>query len=134
MSKLEKIEGVGKCYATKLEEMGITSNELLLQRGASLEGRQEIAEKTGISETLILKWVNQVDLARIKGVSEEYAELLEVTGVDSIPELAQRNPENLLESITRANSDKKMVRKLPALSQLRDWISQAKTLPKIVTH
>ncbi len=134
MSKLEKIEGVGKSYATKLEEMGITSNELLLQRGASLEGRQEIAEKTGISETLILKWVNQVDLARIKGVSEEYAELLEVTGVDSIPELAQRNPENLLESITRANSDKKMVRKLPALSQLRDWISQAKTLPKIVTH
>lgn len=75
-----------------------------------------------------------MDLSRIKGVSEEYAELLEVAGVDSIPELAHRNPENLLESLTRANSDKKRVKKLPAISQVNDWVGPAKTMPKIVTH
>jgi len=134
MSKLSKIEGVGESYAQKLQESGITSGEILLEKGSSSQGRKEIAEKSGISEKLILKWVNQVDLARIKGVSEEYAELLEVAGVDSIPELAQRNPENLLESLTRANSDKNMVRKLPAISQVTGWVDQAKTLPKIVSH
>jgi len=134
MSKLSKIEGVGDSYAQKLQESGITSGEILLEKGSSSQGRKEIAEKSGISEKLILKWVNQVDLARIKGVSEEYAELLEVAGVDSIPELAQRNPENLLESLTRANSDKNMVRKLPAISQVTGWVDQAKTLPKIVSH
>lgn len=134
MTKLAKIEGVGESYAHKLEEVGITSTESLLQKGASAQGRKEIADKSGISESLILKWVNQVDLSRIKGVSEEYAELLEVAGVDSIPELAHRNPENLLESLTRANSDKKRVNKLPAISQVTDWVGQAKTMPKIVTH
>ena len=83
MSKLEKIEGVGESFAKKLHEAGVTTTDSLLERGSSKEGRKEIAEKSGISEKNILKWVNQVDLARIKGISEEYGELLEVSGVDS---------------------------------------------------
>ncbi len=134
MTKLAKIEGVGESYAQKLHEAGIATIESLLEKCASPQGRNELAEKSGISEKLILKWVNQADLTRIKGVSEEYAELLEIAGVDSIPELSHRNPENLLESLTRANSEKHKVRKLPAISQVTDWVGQAKTLPKIVSH
>ena len=134
MSKLEKIEGVGESFAHKLHEAGITSTDSLLEKGSSPNGRKEIAEKSGISEKNILKWVNQVDLARIKGISEEYGELLEVAGVDSVPELAQRKPENLMESLTRVNDSKKLVRKLPSLNQVGKWVDQAKTLPKIVTH
>ena len=134
MSKLEKIEGVGESFAHKLHEAGITSTDSLLEKGSSPNGRKEIAEKSGISEKNILKWVNQVDLARIKGISEEYGELLEVAGVDSVPELAQRKPENLMESLTRVNDSKKLVRKLPSLNQVGKWVDHAKTLPKIVTH
>lgn len=134
MSKLEKIEGVGESFAQKLHEAGITTTDSLLEKGASKDGRKEIAVKSGISEKNILKWVNQVDLARIKGISEEYGELLEVSGVDSVPELAQRRPENLMESLTRVNDSKKLVRKLPSLNQVGKWVEQAKTLPKIVTH
>ena len=134
MSKLEKIEGVGESYAQKLHEAGITTTDSLLEKGSSPRGRKDIAEKSGISQKNILKWVNQVDLARIKGISEEYGELLEVSGVDSVPELAQRKPENLMESLTRVNDSKKLVRKLPSLNQVGGWVDQAKTLPRIVTH
>ena len=95
MAKLTKIEGVGEFYAQKLQEAGVGTTQALLEKGASPKGRQEIAKKTGIRETLILRWVNRVDLFRIKGVGEEYSDLLEAAGVDTVPELAQRNPENL---------------------------------------
>ncbi len=134
MSKLEKIEGVGETYAKKLHEAGVTTTDSLLEKGSSPQGRKEISEKSGISEKVILKFVNQVDLARIKGISEEYGELLEVSGVDSVPELAHRNPESLMDSLTRVNDSKKLVRKLPSLSQITKWVDEAKTLPKVVTH
>ena len=134
MSKLDKIEGVGPSYSSKLTDFGITSTDLLLEKGASTKGRKEIADKTGISETLILKWVNQVDLARIKGISEEYGELLEVAGVDSVPELAHRNPEHLYNNLVKVNETKHLVRKLPAQSQISKWIEEAKDLPPVVTH
>ena len=95
MAKLTEIEGIGEFYAQKLQEAGIRTTQALLEKGASPQGRKEIAEKTDISEKLIMEWVNHVDLFRIKGVSEEYSDLLEEAGVDTVPELAQRNPENL---------------------------------------
>ena len=134
MAKLEKIEGVGEKYAHKLKDAGITTTDVLLEKGATLQGRKELAEKSGVSETLILKWVNQVDLARIHGISEEYGELLEVAGVDSVPELSHRNPENLYNNLVKVNDVKKLVRKLPSQGQVGTWIEEAKTLPRIVTH
>ena len=134
MAKLTKIEGVGEFYAQKLQEAGIATTQALLEKGASPQGRQEIAEKTGISETLILEWVNHVDLFRIKGVGEEYADLLEASGVDSVPELAQRNPENLYPRLVAVNQEKKLVRQLPTQAQVSNWVEQAKRLPRVVTY
>ncbi len=134
MVKLTKVEGIGKAYAEKLEAIGIVSTDALLEKGATPQGRKEIAEKTGISPKLVLRWVNHVDLFRIKGVGEEYADLLETAGVDTVPELAQRNPENLHKKIVAINADKKLVRQLPGLNQVREWIEQAKRLPRKITH
>ncbi len=89
MAKLTKVEGIGKVYAQKLQEVGINTTQALLKKGASPQGRKEIAEKTGISGTLILEWVNHVDLFRIKGVGEEYSDLLEAAGVDTRISLEQ---------------------------------------------
>jgi len=134
MSKITDIEGVGKSYAKKLKDAGISDVGSLLKKGASSAGRKAIAEKTGISDTLLLRWVNHADLFRIKGIGGEYAELLEASGVDSVPELAQRKAENLYQKIIDVNQIKKLVRKLPVQSQVANWIEQAKTLTKIVTH
>jgi len=134
MAKLAEIEGIGEAYAAKLETAGIGSLEDFLKKCADKKGRKEIAGKTGISEKLILNWVNRADLARIKGVSTQYADLLEAAGVDSVPELAQRNPENLQVKMAEVNEAKKLVRKVPTGSQVTDWVAQAKKLPKVVTH
>lgn len=134
MTKLIDVEGIGEVYAQKLKEAGIATAEALLEMGATPGGRKEIAEKAGISDSLILEWVNHVDLFRIKGVGEEYADLLEEAGVDTVPELAQRNPENLLAKMTTVNEEKKLVRRLPVLSQVTDWVEQAKQLARVITY
>lgn len=134
MAKLIKVEGIGEVYSQKLQEAGIQTTQALLGKGASSRGRREIAEKTGVSETLILGWVNRADLFRIKGVGEEYSDLLEASGVDTVPELAQRNPENLHQKMMAVNQERKLVRQLPTQAQVEDWIEQAKRLPRVVTY
>ena len=134
MASLIKIEGIGEKYATKLRMIGVSTTETLLEKGKTPKGRQEIAQKSGITETLILEWVNLADLFRIKGVGEEYSDLLEEAGVDTVVELAQRNPANLYESVVATNKKKKLVRKLPTQAQIGDWVKQAKKLPRVVSY
>jgi predicted flap endonuclease-1-like 5' DNA nuclease len=134
MTKLADIEGIGEAYAAKLEAAGLTSIENLLEVCCERKGRKDIAEKSGISEKLILGWANRADLARIKGVSTQYADLLECAGVDTVPELAQRNAENLHNKMAEVNEEKNLVRQVPSASQVEDWVAQAKDLPRVITH
>ena len=134
MPKVVDIEGVGPAYAAKLEAAGVKDTEVLLKMGATPKGRQELAEKTGITEKLILEWVNRVDLYRIKGVGSEYSDLLESAGVDTVVELAARKPDNLVAKMTEVNEAKHLVRKLPTLAQVQDWVKQAKELPRAVSY
>ncbi len=134
MAKITTIEGIGEAYAAKLSAAGITTVKALLEKGASAAGRKEICATCDVSDKLVLTWVNHADLMRIKGVGEEYADLLEAAGVDTVPELAQRNAENLYAKISAVNEDKHLVRKLPTSSQVADWVAQAKELPRVVNY
>lgn len=134
MANLIAVEGIGEVYRAKLAEVGVTTTQGLLERGKTSKGRQELAEAAGVSPKLILEWVNHVDLFRIKGVGSEYADLLEEAGVDTVPELAQRNPDNLYNTLVQVNTEKKLVRQLPGLSQVKDWVDQAKALPREITY
>ena len=134
MANLLDIEGVGEAYAAKLKAAGVANTDDLLKAGSTPKGRKDLAEKTGISEALILKWINRVDLFRIKGVGEEYSDLLEAAGVDTVPELAQRKAENLLQKMTEVNAKKKLVRRLPTLEMVENWVEQAKKLPRVITY
>jgi predicted flap endonuclease-1-like 5' DNA nuclease len=134
MGKITTIEGIGESYAGKLEGFGIATTEALLEKGATTGGRKEIAEKTGISNKLILRWVNMSDLFRIKGVGEEYADLLEAAGVDTVPELAQRNAVNLQEKMAKLNDEKSLTKTVPSQATVEGWIAQAKELDRVVTY
>ncbi len=134
MAKIIDVEGIGKKYAEKLSKIGVKTTDALLKAGATPKGRKELETKSGISGDLLLKWVNHVDLYRIKGVGSEYSELLEAAGVDTIPELAQRQAANLAQKIVEVNKAKKLVRKLPVESQIADWIEQAKKLPRVISY
>lgn len=134
MAKIIDIEGVGGVYAEKLKAAGVATVEALLKAGATKKGRMMLAEKAGVTEKLILDWVNFADLYRIKGVGSEYSQLLEVAGVDTVVELAQRNAENLHQKMAEVNATKKLVRQLPALSMVEKWVAQAKALPRVVEY
>lgn len=134
MTKLADIEGIGPTYAAKLEGAGITSIENLLDNCCEKKERSALAEKSGVTEKQILNWVNRADLARIKGVSTQYADLLEFAGVDTVPELGQRNAANLHAKMVEINEEKNLVRKTPAASQVEDWVAQAKKLPRMVNY
>lgn len=134
MAKLEMVEGIGDFYAGKLRKAGVRSTNSLLKKGASPLGRKDLAVASGIDGTLLLEWINHCDLFRIKGVSEEYADLLEEAGVDTVPELAQRNADNLYQKIVEVNEMKNLVRRLPTAKQVASWVDQAKKLPRIIQY
>ena len=123
MAKIIDIEGIGEAFRDKLTAAGIATTDALLERGATPKGRETLAADTGISPKLILTWINHADLYRIKGIGSEYADLLEAAGVDTVPELAQRNPANLLQKLLDANEAKQLVRRPPALGQVEAWIA-----------
>ncbi|RPH75206.1 DUF4332 domain-containing protein [bacterium] len=134
MTSLLKIEGIGEKYAVKLQKAGVKKLEDLLTAANTPKSREDLAMKSEISEKLILEWVNLADLYRIKGIGEEYSDLLEEAGVDTVPELAQRNGENLFAKIVEVNTQKNLVNKLPTTGQVKDWIEQAKKLDRIVKY
>jgi predicted flap endonuclease-1-like 5' DNA nuclease len=125
MAKLETIEGIGPVYADKLRAAGIRSLSALSRAGATPEGRKELEENTGISHRYILDWVNRVDLMQIRGVGEEYSDLLEQAGVDTVFELSRCNRDNLYQSILEVNEEKQLVRRLPSRDMVADWVQQA---------
>jgi len=134
MANLLEVEGIGEKYAARLKEIGVDTTDELLAQGATDKGRKQLEEKTGIGAALILRWVNHVDLFRIKGVGEEYADLLERAGVDTIPELAQRSAANLCAKMAAVNEEKKLVRRLPTETQVAEWIESAKSLDRTITY
>jgi predicted flap endonuclease-1-like 5' DNA nuclease len=133
MNVLE-IEGVGSVYAEKLHAAGVVTDVDLLRQGATRRGRAELAKATKLPEPTILEWVNHVDLMRIHGVGPEYADLLEEAGVDTIPELAHRNPVALHARIEQVLAEKELVRRPPSEGMIADWIAEATTLPRAIEY
>ena len=134
MSQIVDVEGIGSAFGAKLASAGVKTTDALLERAAKPTGRHELAQATGIKETLILDWVNRVDLARIKGIGPQYSDLLEAAAVDSPAELAQRVPTHLMTTLQSTNESKHLVRRVPTKSAVEHWIAEARVLPKVVEH
>jgi len=133
-SKIIKVEGIGPQYTEKLHKLNIYTTSDLLEAGATPALRKELAEKTEIAPKNILEWVNISDLFRIKGVGEEYADLLEEAGVDTVVELSTRNATNLHAKILEVNEAKKLVKRVPTLAMVEGWVNEAKTLPRKIEY
>lgn len=132
--KIEEIEGIGPVIGLKLSEAAVTHTEKLLELARTPKQRKDLAEKTGISEKQILKFTNMADLFRVKGIASEFSELLEASGVDTVPELATRNAENLQKKMEELNAEKALTRRVPNLKEVEDWIAFAKDLPRAIEY
>jgi predicted flap endonuclease-1-like 5' DNA nuclease len=114
--------------------VGIRTTGRLLDAARNPRGRKTLAEETGCDEKKILCWANMADKMRIKGVGEEYAELLHAAGVDTVKDLKYRNPGNLAKALAAANAKRKLVRLLPSEKAVVRWIEHAKKLPLKITY
>jgi predicted flap endonuclease-1-like 5' DNA nuclease len=131
--KIEVIEGIGEAHAAALSRAGVTHVRHLLQRAATSGGREALAHETGLTTAQLLEWLNHIDLMRIRGVGAEYSDLLEAAGVDSPVELAQRSPARLAALLAETNAHHPLVRRVPSEKVLAGWISEARTLPRLLT-
>lgn len=131
---IQEIEGIGPTYGSKLAQAGITNTRQLLDRCGGAKGRREVATRTGLDESQLLKWANMADLMRISGIGKQFAELLEAAGVDTVKELRNRNGVNLTTKMKEVNAAKKLTRGTPSVRQVSAWIDQAKTLPPAISH
>ncbi|MES1227600.1 MAG: DUF4332 domain-containing protein [Armatimonadota bacterium] len=132
MANVREIEGIGDAAGAKLEAAGVKTEEQLLTMGATEKGREELAEKTGLSSTNIYKWVKMADMNRINGIGSQTSEVLFACGVDSVKELAQRNAENLHATMVEVNDKKNLSNHLPSVGQMQKFIDEAKTLPRVI--
>jgi predicted flap endonuclease-1-like 5' DNA nuclease len=133
-TRLLDIEGIGEAHAKTLADAGLSNTDDLLEAAGSASGRNALATKTGLDASQILDWVNRADLMRINGVGSEFSDLLEASGVDTVKELATRNAENLQARMSEVNEEKKLTRRDPNLAEVERWVSEAKTLPPMVSH
>jgi len=131
--KIIDIEGVGDVYAEKLTAAGINKVSELLEKCAAPKGRKELAEATGISDKLILRWTNHADLFRING-GPQFAELLEKAGVDTVKEFRHRVAENLQPKLEECNAEFKICGRVPSVGEVQKMIDQAKELEPKVTY
>lgn len=132
--KIEDVEGIGPTIGGKLRASGIKDTDSFLTGAKTPKQRKALAEKSGLTEKQVLKFANMVDLYRVNGVGSEFAELLEASGVDTVPELARRNAGELAKKMADVGKAKKMTRRVPSEADVSKWIAQAKALPRALEY
>lgn len=68
----------------------------------------------------------------LRGVGAQAASLLEAAGIDSVGTLADQTASVLFQELVKVNARKNIVKKVPFLAQLEDWIAQARQISRIV--
>lgn len=128
------LQGIDGDAVAALRSAGIRSTGTLLEKARTVRGRKLLAEKTRFDEKQLLCWANGADRMRVRGVSKEYALLLQYAGVDTVKELSYRNPKNLAAALAAANKKYRVVRIPPSEKLVERWIEHAKELPLKISY
>ena len=131
---MAEVRGITVDVSAKLKGKGLKDIDLYLEAVKTPKQRKELAKELGIDEKAVLELANRADLARVKGIGEVFADLLENAGIDTIKELSKRVPENLHAKLLAINADKKFAGRQPTLDMVKDWVAQAKDLPKLLEY
>lgn len=125
---IKQIQSIKPSYAKKLEECQILTTADLLKKCAKKESREKVSKKSGISDIILSDWAVMSDFMRIKGIGEEYSDLLEESGVKDAADLQKADPVKLIESMKETNERLKLARFVPPEIVILNWIDQAKKL------
>jgi predicted flap endonuclease-1-like 5' DNA nuclease len=127
---IKQLRGLTANLRRGLRAQGIYSTEQLLEAARTPIERTALAARAGVEPRTLLALANRADLSRIRGVAGTYSDLLEQAGVDTVRELATRNPDNLYAKLQELNTGRKLVGHMPPRNMVRGWIAQAKDLPR----
>lgn len=133
-TSVRTIRGVTPALAAKLKERNIDNTDELLAVTRTRAARRALASAVGVTEVVIREIVQRADLARIHGVGDALADLLEESGVDTPKELRRRRPDNLHTKMVEVNMAQKLVARVPPREEVGDWIEQAKTLEDLIEY
>lgn len=131
--RVSQIRGISPDTAKSLRTVGIKDSEKVITEFRTPAARKEWAGKLNMDHSALLELANRADLARVKGIGRVYANLLENCGVDTVAELAQRNPDNLYEKLV-ANAAESDVKRAPRKEDVADWVAQAKQLGRGIEY
>ena len=131
--KLIELHGMTDDLAGTLKSRGLGNPDKLLAVSAEPQARAELAAKLGMDQRTLLELANRADLARVRGVGRVFSDLLESAGVDTVAELAQRNPAHLYAKIVEV-APQHFVKRLPRPADVESWIEQAKSLGRVLKY
>lgn len=127
---IKDLRGMTPALEGDLQMHRIYNNEQLLLATRTPGDREALAVQVGIAARTILELANRADLSCIWGVAGVYSDLLEQAGVDTVKELATRNPDNLHAKLAELNARKKLTGRVPPRNLVNRWIAEAKDLPR----
>lgn len=131
----DSVWGLGPTHQGKLAEAGILSSEHLVHFCRSPDDRHGVAKKTGLPVEKLLRWTVQAELGRIPSVGPKEAYLLERVGIHSFAELKVRDAGELLDALTTANREERVLDSLPSRDRVQSWIDDAEVLtPKLTVE
>jgi len=131
---IKQLKGMDNELAAKLKPKDIRDSDRYLEATATTKQRRALAKELEVEEKRLLAIANRADLARLKGVAGIYSDLLEQAGVDTLKELATRDPEKLHAKMIQVNDEKKLAGRLPTLLDVAEWIEAAEAIPKVLTY
>ncbi|HLO51333.1 MAG TPA: DUF4332 domain-containing protein [Kamptonema sp.] len=126
---IAQLPGLSHQNECLLQECGIFTTALLLEKATTRDRRLALANQLQIHIQHLNKWVALADLARIPSVGCQYCGLLLHAGVASVKQLAEIPIHRLHQQILRFYVATMQRRDLcPSVEQAQDWIRQAKML------
>lgn len=130
--KLAYLESFAPEDIAALERSGITTTDDVLQHAAGRDARGDLAARSAVSETTLLRLIRMADLMRISGINEAHTQLLDALAAGSVSELGRQDSALLIKAMRRKNVELTLVRSVPPESTVARWISDAKALPPII--
>jgi predicted flap endonuclease-1-like 5' DNA nuclease len=131
---ISRLMGMSPELAVRFRELGIGDTDQLLAAARTPADRNELADKVGTSTDVIRELANRADLCRIRGIAGIFGDLLEHAGVDTVVELATRNPENLYATVVQVNEEMALAGRHPYAKEVESWVAQAKELPRALEY
>lgn len=121
---IETIEGIGPKYGAMLKKIGIGTVAELMKASP-----EQVKDACGVTTRQAERWIAMSQFAWLDSVSEEDAEaIVFATGMRKLKDLANSNPDELLEAILKGVMEGTV--EVPEgyvfnIEKVRDWINEA---------